>query len=95
MRERDLRRVLTVDGRKENGRMKNAFFKAVFPLKRLANRGKEKVEAFMLSENGESHIVSIILIIIVVIAVVAIFRTQLTSIVTDLFAKIRGEAGLP
>jgi hypothetical protein len=74
--------------------MKNTFFKVAFPLKQLVDNGKKRVKEFMLSESGESHIVSIILIIIVVIAVVAIFREQLTSIVTDLFVKIREQAGL-
>lgn len=47
----------------------------------------------MLKEEDGVGVVEIILILVVLIALVAIFKTQLTTLVSNIFKKITTESG--
>ncbi len=45
-------------------------------------------EKFVKDEEGDTNMVSIIVLIVIVIAIAGIFRTQLTTIVNNVFGKL-------
>lgn len=58
----------------------------------LSNRVYAEIKRFFKEEDGVA-VVEIILILVVLIALVLIFKTQMTSLVNDIFNKITTEAG--
>ena len=63
-------------------------------LKKLTESMRERVQIFvaeMQTETGLS-VVEMILILVVIIALVLIFKTQLTTLVNDIFEKITSES---
>ena len=63
-------------------------------LRRFTESMRERVQMFvaeMLAETGLS-VVEMILILVVIIALVLIFKTQLTTLVNDIFEKITSES---
>lgn len=51
----------------------------------------KNIQKFIREEDGIGT-VEIILILVVLLMIVVIFRSQITSIITDAFAKINGSA---
>ncbi len=63
-------------------------------LRRVTNKIKDRIRDFaeeMQAETGLS-VVEMILILVVIIALVLIFKTQLTTLVNDIFDKITSES---
>ena len=63
-------------------------------LKKFTESMRERVQMFvaeMPAETGLS-VVEMILILVVIIALVLIFKTQLTTLVNDIFEKITSES---
>ena len=63
-------------------------------LRKFTESMRERVQMFvaeMQAENGLS-VVEMILILVVIIALVLIFKTQLTTLVNDIFEKITSES---
>lgn len=63
-------------------------------LKKFTESMRERVQMFgaeMQAETGLS-VVEMILILVVIIALVLIFKTQLTTLVNDIFEKITSES---
>lgn len=58
----------------------------------FSNRVYADIKRFFKEEDGVA-VVEIILILVVLIALVLIFKTQMTSLVNDIFNKITTEAG--
>ena len=63
-------------------------------LRKFTESMRERVQMFvaeMQAETGRS-VVEMILILVVIIALVLIFKTQLTTLVNDIFEKITSES---
>lgn len=51
-------------------------------------KGARFLQELMEEERGDSNYVGILLMIVIVVGLAAMFRTQLTTLVTNVFAKI-------
>ena len=54
---------------------------------------KEKKKTDFLKDDRGVGVIEIVLILVILIGLVLVFKEQITSIVTDAFAKIAGDAG--
>lgn len=63
-------------------------------LKKLTESMRERVQTFVAEMQAETglSVVEMILILVVIIALVLIFKTQLTTLVNDIFEKITSES---
>lgn len=64
-------------------------------LKKLTESMRERVQIFvaeMQAETGLSVVEMILILMVVIIALVLIFKTQLTTLVNDIFEKITSES---
>ena len=55
-------------------------------------RISKEIRAFFVEEDGVG-VIEIVLILVVLIGLVIIFKSQLTSLVTNIFGKITSQAG--
>ena len=63
-------------------------------LKKFTESMRERVQMFVAEMQAETvlSVVEMILILVVIIALVLIFKTQLTTLVNDIFEKITSES---
>ena len=63
-------------------------------LKKFTESMRERVQMFVAEMQAETglSVVEMILILVVIIALVLIFKTQLTTLVNDIFEKIISES---
>ena len=63
-------------------------------LKKFTESMRERVQMFVAAMQAETglSVVEMILILVVIIALVLIFKTQLTTLVNDIFEKITSES---
>ena len=63
-------------------------------LKKFTESMRERVQMFVAGMQAETglSVVEMILILVVIIALVLIFKTQLTTLVNDIFEKITSES---
>lgn len=63
-------------------------------LRKFTESMRERVQMFVAEMQGETglSVVEMILILVVIIALVLIFKTQLTTLVNDIFEKITSES---
>ena len=63
-------------------------------LKKFTESMRERVQMFVAEMQAETRlsVVAMILILVVIIALVLIFKTQLTTLVNDIFEKITSES---
>ena len=63
-------------------------------LRKFTESMRERVQMFVAEMQAETRlsVVEMILILVVIIALVLIFKTQLTTLVNDIFEKITSES---
>lgn len=62
---------------------------AVVKAKYLGFKAKEKFVDFVTKEDGDVNVVSIVILIGIAVVLALLFKTQITSIVTDLLNNIK------
>lgn len=59
---------------------------------RMKERAKEALHSFLMDEEGDTNMISIVIILVIVIGLAALFRENIVDFVVSLWDRIMGDA---